>query len=487
VAGTQQNGQRPLTPANGKADQPTGSWGEVFSGRLGLYTFVLNLGMMLYAINQFVVATIMPTVVTDLGGVDYYTWAFSLFAVGAIIGSASAGPVRNAIGVRRSYAGAGLVLGIGLAGAALASDMPTLVGFRLIQGIGGGAVASQAYGLVAVIFPVHLRGRVLTVVSTIWGVATVGGPGFGAIFAESGLWRGAFWSLVPLTLIFALLAWRYIESGRGHGRLSDIPYWRLALLGLAILLLSATSLGIAPWLRGGLIVASAALVALAFWRDARAEHTMFPRRATALFTELGAAYWIIMLISIVLAFVNTYTTYYLQVLHGVPPFAAGYLFAIQSLMWTVGALMVAGLRGPWETASIVAGLFLILLSSITVALTVESGPVAVIAVALAVNGMAIGFINNPAIQRAIAAAPEAEKHVAGTSVQTIRNIGISFGAALSGMVAASSGLSDEAGRAAVAGAMSWVYGVNVLFAMLALIMAVPLIASRRGRRPRPEG
>jgi len=461
--------------------EPAGSWAEILSGRYGLYTLLLNLGMILFAINQFVVATIMPTVVADLGGVDYYTWAFSLFAVGAIIGAASAGPVREAFGVRRSYTGAGLILAAGLAGAALATDMPTLVGFRLVQGIGGGVVASQAYGLVAVIFPQQLRGRVLTVVSTIWGVATVAGPAFGALFATPALWRGAFWSLVPLTLIFALMAWRYVDGGRGHGRLSQIPYWRLSLLALAVLLLSATSLAMPPWLRGGSIAGAVALVALAFVRDARAERTMFPRRATAVLTELGAAYWIIFLISIVLAFVNTYTTYYLQVLHGMAPFSAGYLFAIQSFMWTVGALMVAGLRGPWETASIGAGLVLILLSSLTVAAIVDTGPVGAIAVAIGCNGMAIGFINNPAIQRAIADAPEAEKHIAGTSVQTVRNIGVSFGAALSGTVAAAAGLTDAAGRETVAAAMRWVYGVNVMFAVMAVAMVVPLLVSRRRR------
>ena len=63
------------------------------------------------------------------------------------------------------------------------------------------------------------------------------------------------------------------------------------------------------------------------------------------------------------------------------------------------------------------------------------------------SGLGIGFLNNPAIQRIMAVAPEAEKHIAGTSVQAVRNIGMSFGAAASGMVAASAGLADGAGRA----------------------------------------
>ncbi len=164
-----------MTDAQATTAEETGRWADLFTGRIGAYTFVLGLGMGLFAINQFVVATIMPTVLADLGGVDFYTWAFSLFAVGAIIGAASANPLREAFGVRRAYAGAGLVLGLGLAGAALAPDMQTLVGWRLVQGVGGGAVASQGYGLVAIAYPPHLRSRILGVVSTLWGTVTIMG------------------------------------------------------------------------------------------------------------------------------------------------------------------------------------------------------------------------------------------------------------------------------------------------------------------------
>ncbi len=89
----------------------------------------------------------------------------------------------------------------------------------------------------------------------------------------------------------------------------------------------------------------------------------------------------------------------------------------------------------------------------------------------------VGCINNPTIQRIIAIVPEKENHMAGTSVQTIRNIGISFGAAASGMVAVAAGLSEGAGRDAVA--MSWVYGINALFAVLALAMIIPMLVARR--------
>ena len=469
---------QPQTPP----PEETARWSEIFTGRLGTLTFVLGLGMGLFAINQFVVATIMPTVVRDIGGVEYYTWAFSLFAIGAIVGSASANPLRQAFGVRRAYAGAGLVLGIGLAGAAFAPDMQTLVAARLIQGIGGGAVASSGYGLVAIAYPPHLRSRVLGVVSTIWGTATVFGPGFGAAFAEPFLWRGAFLGLLPLIILFVFLAWRFVDEERGDGRLSAIPYRRLGLLALAVLLMSATSLTEAIWLRTVLVLTSITFAILTFVIDTRAERNMFPRGATRVLTELGAIYWILFFGSIVLAIVNTYSTFYLQVLHDVPPLVAGYLFAIQSLMWTVSALVVAMLPRQFETASIVTGLLFILAGTVAIALTVDSGPVVAIAIAIGLTGVGLGAINNPVIQRIIAIVPESENHMAGTSVQTIRNIGISFGAAASGLVAAAAGLAEGANREVVGGAMQWVYGINAGIGILTLAMVIPLLLARRAQR-----
>ena len=470
-----------MTDTQPSPAEETGRWADIFTGRLGVYTLVLGLGMGLFAINQFVVATIMPTVLTELSGVKFYSWAFSLFAVGAIVGAASAHGLREAFGLRPAYAGAGLMLGLGLTGAALAPDMPSFVGWRLVQGIGGGALASQGYGLIAIAYPSHLRSRVLGVVSTIWGTATIMGPGFGALFAEPGLWQWAFLGLLPLIAVFVLLVWRRVESDKGHGKLSALPYRRLALLTLAVFMISGTSLTAVLWLQILLVAVAICFAILTFRLDARSEHNMFPRGVTSLATELGAVYWILFLGSIVLAIVNTYSTFYLQALHGVSPLVAGYLFAIQSIMWTTSALIVATLPRRFEAWCLVTGLSFILAGAVGVWLTVDSGPVIVIAVAISLTGIGLGFINNPTIQRIISIVPETEKHMAGASVQAIRNIGISFGAAASGMVAAAAGLSHGAEREAIAFSMTWVYGVNAGFALLALAMTIPMfIAGRRG-------
>ncbi|MGE3245042.1 MAG: MFS transporter, partial [Beijerinckiaceae bacterium] len=378
------------------------------------------------------------------------------------------------------YAGAGLVLAVGLLGSALAPNMPVLVGWRFVQGLGGGAVAALSYGLVAATFPVELRGRVLSTISTIWGVATVGGPGYGALFAGPGLWRAAFWSLAPLALIFVALAWRTIGGEPAAGPRARMPYWRLILLALSVLLLSMTSVAGSHWLQALLVAAAIASATAAFIRDAKAERPIFPRRVTAIGTELGALFWIFFCVSIMISFVNTYTTFFLQVLHGVAPLTAGYLFAIQSFMWTAGALMVAS-RPASQTVSLVTiGLGMMLVAAIGLFITVVSGPVAAIAAAIALAGTGIGFLNNPAIQKIIVVAREEEKQLAANSVQTVRNIGMSFGAAGAGTVAASAGLQDGAAPAVVAHAMQWVYGVNVVVAIVALAIALAVLRGRSG-------
>ena len=467
-----------MTRVTGQTEDGPGRWRNIFTGRLGVYTLILNLGMAVFAINHFVVSTIMPTVVADLGGLDFYTWAFSLFAVGSIIGAASAGPVSNAYGMRRVYAGSGLLMAAGLLGNGFAWDMPSVVAFRLVQGIGGGAVASIAYGLVAVLYPHNLRSRVLAIVSCIWGIGTLAGPAFGGFFAEPGLWRGSFLAMMGFALIFAVLAWRYVDGEKGKGKLSDLPIWRLAMLTLSVLLMSATSLAKQDPSRIGLFGLAVVFAAVAFRRDARSVHNMFPRGITTIMSQLGAGYWVLFLVSIVLTAHNTYTTYYLQLLHGVAPLNAGYILAAQSMMWTVSALALSGIKQNAEPYLIAAGLLCMLMASVGIALSLEHGPLAMIAGCLGLSGFGMGLINIPAMQRVINAAAEADKQLAGISVQTIRNIGISFGAALTGMIAAMAGLADDSSVAEVVRAMHWVYGVNISFAVLALLAVIPVFIYR---------
>ena len=470
------------TPDHAATDDPQGSWGAIFSGRLGVVTLVLNLGILLFAVDTFVVTSLMPTVEADLGGLRFYSWTFSLFAVGSIIGGASAGPLTDAIGRRAAYVGAGVLFFIGLVGAVVAPDMLSLVGARLVQGLGGGAIAAQAYGLVGALYPQHLRSRILAVVSTVWGVATVLGPGIGGGFAELGLWRSAFGTIAVLAAGFTLLAWQFVPRTEGHGRLSVLPYGRLGLLAFSVLSLSFTSQFDSITNRATLVVLSLITATLAFRFDSRADVRMYPRGVLALTTSLGPLYWVMLLIMIGLTFVSVYSTLVLQVLHGVKPIVAAYIFGSLSIAWTLSALVVSGWRGTRELAAIAIGLVIIVIGAVGLALFIVDGPVLVIAICLGLIGWGIGFTNNPLIQQAIMAAAPDEKHIAGSSVQSIRTFGISLGAATAGMIAAALGLTGEVEPETVSRAVIWVYGVNAGLAVV-MLTAIPIIIGRRKQSP----
>src|ERR687891_2401844 len=113
------------SPANGAS--ATLPWIEVFRGRLGVYTLLLNIGILFFGIDNFLINTLMPFIVADIGGVSFYAWAMMLYLVGAISGAASYGPLRGRLGGRRALALGGAVFSLGALGCSLAPAMGVLL------------------------------------------------------------------------------------------------------------------------------------------------------------------------------------------------------------------------------------------------------------------------------------------------------------------------------------------------------------------------
>ena len=470
----------PNPAASDAPDEPKARWAEIVTGRYGLYTLSINLGIFMWAINNLVVAGVMPTVVADIGGMRLYSWTFALFSMGSVMGAASAGPLRDIFGGRFAYAGAGSLFCLGLIGAAMAPNMESLIATRFFQGLGGGAVSSLGYSMMATLYPERLRGRILAFTSTGWGIATSLGPGFGGVFAEYGLWREAFWGMIPLCLAFIVMALRIIPDARDGSSTPNFPFGRLLLIGSAVISLSASSQTDSLGLRIAFVATSIALAVVAFKIDGRAIRPMFPRKALRIFTETGALYWIMALNQGTVVMYATFQTLQLQVLHGVPPIVAAYLFMLSSLSWSIVAVLVATWRGRMETVAIILGSICLVIGTAGLAYYVVPGPVYMIAVFIAISGSGIGFMNNMLIQRAIRSVPYAEKSIAGSSTQAIRTMGVAFGAAAAGMIAVAGGMKSETPTIeTIAPAMQWVYGMDIVVAVAALIIAIGLIVTTK--------
>ncbi|WEX77649.1 MFS transporter [Sinorhizobium numidicum] len=456
-------------PAAGDA-----GWHSLFRGDNAIHSLVLCGGVALHALNVYIVTTTMPSIVRDIGGLDYYAWSTTLFVAGSILGAALSGRLLGRMGAGVAYAAGALVFGVGTLLCASAPDMPTLLAGRAVQGFGGGLLYALAYGVIRMVFPAALWSRAIGLISATWGAATLVGPAVGGVFAEFGIWRAAFWSLLPFTVLLAALALSTLPRTRSEPR-EPLPLKQLVLLLGIVLTLSVASArptaGEQAAGVGAALVLFAGLIAI----ERRSIAKLLPRDALRPSSLLAALYATIALAMIGMQ-PEIFVPYFLQELHGRSPLAAGYIAALMALGWTAGSMTSAHWQGSRARKTIVAGPFFGLAGLLTIAvlMPLTTADFAAIALPLSLGIAAVGFgigIAWPHIVTAVyAGAPAGEEEKASASITTVQLFAASLGAALAGMVANLAGI-DEGTPEGTAAAANWLFWLFALAPALGIICA----------------
>lgn len=180
-------------------------------------TLGLVLTITLVAAEALAVSTAMPIVARELGGLELYGLVFSAFLVGSLVGIVLAGSLIDRRGVVFPFVLGLALFAVGLALAGASVSMPMLIGARLVQGIGGGAIPPIAYVAIGRSLPEHLRPRMFATLSTAWILPGILGPGIAGIVAETLSWRLIFLGLLPLLLVSGSMAYRGLRG------LADAP------------------------------------------------------------------------------------------------------------------------------------------------------------------------------------------------------------------------------------------------------------------------
>ena len=157
----------------------------------------------------------MPIVAADLGGLELYGLVFSAFLVGSLVGIVVAGSLIDHRGVVTPFLLGLALFAVGLALAGAAVSMPMLIGARLIQGIGGGAIPPIAYVAIGRSLPEHLRPQMFATLSTAWILPGIFGPAIAGVVAQELHWRLVFFGLLPVLAISGSLAYRGLRR-LGH-------------------------------------------------------------------------------------------------------------------------------------------------------------------------------------------------------------------------------------------------------------------------------
>jgi MFS family permease len=465
-----------------------GSWSEIFRNGLGLYSALVIGGIAMNATQMLVIAIIMPTIVRDIGGASFYTWAAMLYTIGSIVGGASTGLVWSHLGARRAYTLGAAVFALGTVCCALAPDIGALIAARGIQGWAGGLVSGSGMALITSLFDARLRTRIIAISQGTFTACHLSGPLVGGMFAAIDWWRGSFWLMAPLMLGFAVLAYCRIPDRLSReaerSRFAGVPFLRLGTLAAGVVCVagSGSVSGLAP--RALLIAGAVALVGLTFRLDGQAADRLFPRRALSLNAPIGLALWILALHGMTQTSVTLFLPLLLQVVHQVSPVVINFLSIVISMGWTAGTFTASGWSGRRERIALASGPVIATtgLACLT-AVALLPGLLAM-TISAFVMGIGIGVYNVHLVARAMDSAAADEQRSTAAALTSVRSIGTAFGAAIAGVVANAAGLGAATDPAAVGHAVTAVYLFCCIPFGLAALLMFRFVRIALGR---PEG
>jgi MFS family permease len=460
----------------------TGSWRELLGPKnLGACT-VLAGGVALYATNEFLTISLMPSAVGEIGGQRFYAWVTTVYLVSSVVTATTVHSLLTRLGPRWAYLLGLSVFGAGSLACAVAPSMEIMLVGRTVQGAAGGLLAGLGYAVINTALPSSLWTKASALVSAMWGVGTLLGPAAGGLFAQFGSWRWAFGVLVVLTAAMAVLAPIALparpDAGRDDSVRTSIPVWSLLLLGAAALSVSVAGIPHDVWATAALLALGAALVAVFVYVDRRLPAAVLPPSTFG----SGPLKWIYLTLGVLMAatMVDMYVPLFGQRLAHLTPLAAGFLGAGLAIGWTIGEISSASLSSSRMIVRTVAVAPLVMATGLAMgALTqFEEAPVglvAVWAVALLITGTGVGIAWPHLSAWAMTCVDDpAEGPAAAAAINTVQLMCGAFGAGLAGVAV---NLTDT-GDATPA---RWLFAG---FAVLAALGVIASLRSAAGSLPR---
>jgi EmrB/QacA subfamily drug resistance transporter len=462
--------------------------GVGFRSERGPVLIGVMLSTALVAIDATVIATAVPSVVSELGGFAQFPWLFSVYLLAQAVTVPVYGKLADVFG-RKPV----MLLGIGLflAGSILcgaAWSMGALIAFRAVQGLGAGAVQPMAMTIVGDLYSLKERAKVQGYIASVWGVSSVVGPTLGGVFSEYVSWRWIFFVNIPLCLVAAAtIGLRFAE--KVERRRPRIDYAGAAVLTVALTLVILGVLeGGQSWAwsspQSVAVLGGGALLMVVFVLvERRAADPVVPlrllRRRLLVATNVVAA-----CVGAVLLGLTSYVPTFVQDVLGTGPLVAGFALAALTLGWPLSASQSGRLYlriGFRATASI--GAAVVVGGSALLLLLDGSSSVVQVGATSFVIGLGMGFAAAPTLIAAQSAVEWRERGVVTGSNMFFRSAGSAIGVAVFGAIANATldGSATVAGRVAPEALTTAVHHVFVTTTLLSVAMLAAVLLMPRDR------
>ncbi|MFI6468562.1 DHA2 family efflux MFS transporter permease subunit [Streptomyces sp. NPDC050528] len=416
---------------------------EHVSGNVLVSIGALLLGLLLAALDQTIVSTALPTIVSDLGGLEHLSWVVTAYLLASTAATPLWGKLGDQYGRKRLFQIAIVIFLIGSALCGAAQNMPQLIGFRALQGLGGGGLIVLSMAIVGDVVSPRERGRYQGLFGAVFGATSVLGPLLGGLFTEHLSWRWVFYINLPVGVVaLAVIATAlHIPRKSTHHVIDYLGTFLIAAVATCLVLVA--SLGGTTWGWGspqiiGLAVLSVVLIVAFVAVERRAAEPVLPLKLFRVRTFTLAA-----VISFIVGFAMfgamTYLPTFLQVVQGITPTMSG----VHMLPMVFGMLIsstasgqIVSRTGRWKVFPI-AGTGITALGLLLLHRLDEGSSTAEMSAYFFVFGLGLGLVMQVLVLIVQNAVSYEDLGVATSGATFFRSIGASFGVAIFGTIFAS--------------------------------------------------
>lgn len=406
--------------------------------------------MAMVAIEATIVSTAMPQIVTQLGGLHLYSWVFSSFLLTQTAMTVVFGKLADLYGRKPIMLIGIAIFLVGSVLAGFAQSMPAMIAFRMIQGVGAGAIQPVALTIVGDLYPARERGKIQGYLASVWAIAAVVGPMAGGVLIRDLSWAWIFWINIPIGLASAVGFTVFLHEKERRERPSiDIVGAMLFAACIGALMVALTSIGTSVSTRTilefALFVICGALFVLQEQRapDPMISFSLWGHRPIA---ACNAA---TVLSGMALMGLTSFLPMYVQGVLGRSPVVAGLALTMIMVGWPTGATLAArsfhllGLRRTLIGGSV----FLPIGALVFAALTPQSTPLFA-GIGSLIMGFGMGIVSVSSLILIQEIVKPSERGSATASNLFSRNLGSTLGAAVFGAVL-NYGLTHSTGTTAV--------------------------------------
>ncbi|YAL84706.1 MDR family MFS transporter [Dermacoccaceae bacterium W4C1] len=395
----------------------------------------------LVAIDSTILATAVTSIVDDLGGFTQFPWLFSVYLLAQASSTPIYGKLADTFG-RKSImlTGVGLfVLGSVLCG--LAWNMPSLIGFRIVQGLGAGAVAPMSMTIIGDVYSLAERAKVQGYVASVWAISSVVGPTLGGVFSQYLSWRWIFFVNIPLGIAaMVMLSRRFTEAPREASK-PRIDYAGAALIatGTALTVLGLLEGGVlwswTSWQSVTVLGLGVLLLVAVVPVERRAAEPIMPgwifRNRLLVVTSLAS-----ILVGGILIGLTSYVPLYSEGVLGTSALVAGLALAAMTMGWPLAASNAGRvyLRYGFRVTGLIGSGFALMGTLLLLLLTVHPR-LWLVAFGCFVVGIGLGFIASPTLIAAQASVDWSARGVVTGTNMFGRSLGSAVGVAIFGAIA----------------------------------------------------